>query len=182
VDGGASAAGVTLTLAVLVALAAGLLIPAGIAKLRAPGVARTALGLPRRAEPWVRVLGVAELGLAVTVLATAMRPAVAVLGLAYVAFTAVAVRQRSRGESCGCFGASDTPTGWHHVLLDGVAALSVITAAVLGVPSARVLLGDAPFAGAPLVVAGAIAVVSLQLLITALPDLATARRTAGGSA
>lgn len=179
-DGGSGAA-VTLTLAVLVALAAGLLVPAGIAKLRAPGVARAALGLPRRTEPWVRVLGVAELGLAVAVLATAARPVVAALGLAYVAFTAVALRQRARGASCGCFGASDTPTGLHHVLLDGAAGATVLAAAAVGVPPAVELLADAPLAGVPLVVAGAIAVVSLQLLITALPELATARRTAGGS-
>ncbi|WP_052668316.1 MauE/DoxX family redox-associated membrane protein [Nitriliruptor alkaliphilus] len=171
----------TLTLAVLVALAAGLLVPAGIAKLRAPGVARAALGLPRRTEPWVRTLGVAELGLAAAVLATAARPAVAALGVAYVAFTAVALRQRARGASCGCFGASDTPTGWHHVLLDGVAAAVVMAAAVVGVRPASHLLTDAPLAGVPLLAAGAIAVASLQLVITALPDLATARRTAGGS-
>jgi hypothetical protein len=169
------------SLAVLVALAAGLLVPAGVAKLRDPAVARTALGLPRRAELLVRAIGGGELLLAAAVLLVASRPLVAALGLAYAAFTVVAVRQRARGASCGCFGATETPTGWHHVLLDGGAAVSAAVAAVAGVPPVVDLLGDAPLAGIPLLVAGGAAVVSLQLLITALPELAVARRTAGGS-
>jgi hypothetical protein len=178
---GAGGSAVATALAVLVAVAAGLLVPAGVAKLRAPGVARTALGLPVRADGLVRLLGVGELALATAVLLTAWRPLLVVLAGAYVAFTAVAVRQRSRGESCGCFGASDAPTGWHHVLLDGLAAVAVAAAALVAVPSALTLVVDAPLAGVPLLVAGVVAVVSVQLVVTALPDLAAARRTAGGA-
>lgn len=181
-DVGVSPDGVlAVALAVLVALAAGLLVPAGIAKLRDPAVAREALSLPRRAEPAVRLIGVGELALAVAVLATGAWPVVAALALTYAAFTLVASRQRARGASCGCFGASQTPTGWHHVLLDGAAAMVAATAALVGVASAADLLGAAPLAGVLLVVAGAVAVVTLQQLITTLPDLAVARRTAGGS-
>jgi hypothetical protein len=167
-------------LTVLVALAAGLLVPAGVAKLRAPVVAREALGLPARIEPLVRLLGAGELLLAATVLATGARPAVLLLALAYGTFTVVALRQRSRGQSCGCFGASDTPTGWHHVLLDGAAALVATVAAIGGIAAPVTLLAGAPLAGLPLLLAGGVAVLSLQLLITALPDLAAARRTVGG--
>lgn len=182
VDGGLmSESGLAAALAVLVALAAGLLVPAGVAKLRAPDVAREALGLPRRADSAVRLLGGIELLLAVAVLSTGARAAVAVLGLAYAGFTAVAVRQRARGASCGCFGATRTPTGWHHVLLDGAAALSAVMAVIVGVPSAIELMADAPLGGVPLVLGGAVAVATLQLLITALPELVAARRTAGGS-
>lgn len=173
--------GLAVTLAVLVALAAGLLVPAGIAKLRDPAVAREALSLPRRAEPAVRLIGVGELVLAVAVLATGAWQVVAALALTYAAFTLVASRQRARGASCGCFGASQTPTGWHHVLLDGAAAVAVAAAAVVGVVPATELVAAAPLGGVLLVAAGAVAVVSLQQLITTLPDLAVARRTAGGS-
>jgi hypothetical protein len=179
VDVGGSA--VATVLAVLVAVAAGLLVPAGIAKLRSPAVARTALGLPLRADGLVRMLGAGELVLAAAVLVTAVRPLLALLAAAYLAFTAVALRQRSRGASCGCFGASATPTGWHHVLLDAGAALAVGAATVVGVPSAASLVADAPLAGVPLLVAGVVAVATVQLLITALPELAAARRTAGGA-
>lgn len=181
-DAGGSLEGVVaVALAVLVALAAGLLVPAGIVKLRDPSVARTALGLPRRAEPAVRLLGAGELALAAVVLTTGVWPAVAALALAYGGFTAVALRQRAEGASCGCFGASQTPTGWHHVLLDGGAALTALAAALVGVPSARELVVAAPLTGVLLVVAGVVAVVTLQQLITTLPELATARRSAGGT-
>lgn len=181
-DGGLNGTGVAPeVLAVLVALAAGLLVPAGFAKLRAPAVAREALGLSQRVEPAVRVLGVGELLLAGAVLLSGSRAFVAVLAVAYVGFTLVALRQRARGASCGCFGASQTPTGWHHVLLDGAAASAALAAAVIGVPSAVQLVGTGPLGGIPLLVAGAIAVASLQLTITALPDLAATRRTVGGS-
>lgn len=174
--------GVTaVALAVLVALAAGLLVPAGIAKLRDPAVAREALGLPRRAEPGVRVLGIGELVLAAAVLTTAALPVVGLLAAAYAGFTVVALRQRSKGASCGCFGASETPTGWHHVLLDGGAALAAVGATLVGVPSAVQLVTADPLVGGATLAAGVAAVVTLQLLITALPELAAARRTAGGS-
>lgn len=180
-DGGSGIdGGVVPVLTVLVVLAAGLLVPAGIAKLRDPAVAREALGLPARIEPLVRLLGAGELVLAAAVLATGARPAIVALALTYAGFTVVALRQRSRGESCGCFGASETPTGWHHVLLDGTAALVAAAAAVVGTAAPVALLADAPLSGVPLLLGAGVAVLTLQLLITALPDLAAARRTAGG--
>lgn len=172
---------VATVLAVSVAVAAGLLVPAGIAKLRSPAVARTALGLPLRADVLVRLLGAGELVVAAAVLVSATRAVLAVLAVTYLVFTAVALRQRSRGASCGCFGASATPTGWHHVVLDAGAALAVGAALVVGVPSAAALVANAPLAGVPLLIAGAVAVATVQLLITALPELAAVRRTAGGA-
>jgi hypothetical protein len=182
--GGGSGLGgaAVLTLTVLVALGAGLLVPAGVAKLRAPAVAREALGLPRRTEPLVRVLGVGELALATLVLVTGARLSVVALAGAYAAFTLVALRQRARGASCGCFGASQAPTGWHHVLLDGAVALTASGAAVVGIAPVTDLLVDAPLGGVPLVLGAAVAVAALQLTITALPELADVRRTAGGTA
>lgn len=176
VDGGAVVA-----LTALVALVAGLLVPAGIAKLRDPSVAREALGLPRGSGPLVRAIGAGELALAGLVLATGARLAVAALAATYTVFTVVALRQRSRGESCGCFGASDAPTGWHHVALDGAAAATAGIAAVVGTVPVTDLFAGAPLAGIPLLFGAFVAVAALQLTITALPDLADARRTAGGS-
>lgn len=172
---------VAVALTVLVALVAGLLVPAGIAKLRDPSVAREALGLPRSALPLVRAIGVGELVLAALVLLTGARLVVAALAVTYAVFTVVALRQRSRGESCGCFGASDAPTGWHHVLLDGAAALTAAAAAVVGPAPVTELFAGGPLAGVPLLLGAVVAIAALQLTITALPDLAAARRTAGGS-
>jgi hypothetical protein len=176
VDGGA-----VVVLTVLVALVAGLLVPAGVAKLRDPSVAREALGLPRGSQPLVRILGAGELLLAALVLLTGGRLFVAVLAVTYAVFTAVALRQRSRGESCGCFGASQSPTGWHHVLLDGGAALTAGIAAAVGIAPVAALFVGAPLGGVPLALGAVVAIAALQLSTTALPDLAVARRTAGGS-
>ncbi|MEX1164094.1 MAG: MauE/DoxX family redox-associated membrane protein [Nitriliruptor sp.] len=178
---GGDSGAVALTLGVMVAVASGLLVPAGIAKLRAPAVAREALGLPIGAERLVRLLGAGELALAAVVLTTGAGPAVALLAVTYLAFTGVALRQRSRGESCGCFGASDTPTGWHHVIVDAAAAAAAGAAVLVGVPSAVTLIAGGPLAGVPTLVAGLVAVAAVQVVITALPDLATARRAAGGA-
>lgn len=182
-DGSLSPDGpVVVALTVLVVLAAGLLVPAGIAKLRDPAVAREALGLPGRAAPLVRLIGAGELALAAAVLATGARPAVVAIALTYAGFTLVATRQRSRGASCGCFGATETPTGWHHVLVDAAIALAAGAAALVGTPAPATLLADAPMAGVPLGVGVLVATASLQLVITALPELADARRTAAGGA
>jgi hypothetical protein len=169
-------------LQVVALVAAGLLVPAGLAKLRRPEAVRRALGgglLARDAV--VRAIGAGELLLAAWILLDGSRASVAALGLTYAAFAVVAVRQQRRGAGCGCFGATTTPTGWAHVVLDLSAVIAAGGLVVLDAATgaAPLILAAGPVAGPALVVAGATAVVAAQLVLTALPDLAVARRRTG---
>ena len=186
--GGAVAPGDTLaiTLAVLVAVAAGLLVPAGIAKLRAPAVAREALGAPAAVgDTAIRALGAGELLLAAGVLLVGGPIVVGALALTYLGFTVVAARQRSRGESCGCFGVeADAPTSIGHVLLDGAVVVIAVAAVAVGAPSLLALTAaDGSLLSVPFLLGVVVATACAQLLLTALPDLADAARrgAAGGS-
>jgi hypothetical protein len=169
---------------VLVTIAAALLVPAGVAKLRHPAVAREALGAPARiGDGSVRLLGVGELLLAAAVLIVGGTVPVALLAGTYLGFTAVAARQRSRGESCGCFGVeADAPTGLGHVAVDALAATAAAVGAVLALPSllSAVLADPSPLV-APLLLGVVVATASAQMLLTALPDLLAAQRETGGA-
>jgi hypothetical protein len=172
-------------LEVVVIIAAGLLVPAGVAKLRHPEIAREALGLGRwTRDELVRSVGAGELLLASWVLLDGGRAATATLAITYAAFTGVAARQRQRGASCGCFGGAGSPTSWTHLALDLTAALAAATLAITSasVGAVQVVLGAGPLEAVTLLVAGAAAVATAQLVLTALPELAAARRrtTTGG--
>lgn len=184
-DGGGGTA-ITDVVSVLVVVAAGLLVPAGVAKLRDPWVARQALGLPARATALVRAIGVGELVLAALVLTVGGPALVGLLAATYLAFAVVAARQRSKGASCGCFGASEGPTTLGHVVLNVIAATAAGVGALVGTRTVPALLADAPLAGIPLLAAGVVAVATAQLSITTLPEVLTAARrsspTAGGDA
>lgn len=176
-DGGGLAADVV---AVVVVLAAGLLIPAGIAKLRDPRAAGQALGLPRRAAAsLVRAVGAGELVLAGLVLVVGGPVLAGVLAATYLGFTGVAMRQRSKGASCGCFGATSSPTTLGHVAMNLLAALAAGTGAAIGAaPALADLVAGAPLAGVPFLIGAAVAVAAAQITITTLPEvLAAARRT-----
>jgi hypothetical protein len=168
-------------LGVVVALAAGLLLPAGVAKLRDPRIAIEALGLRRRGHrAVVRLVGAGELLLAAWVLFGGGRAATAVLALTYGAFTSVAARQRRRGAGCGCFGSDSSPTSRVHLGLNLIAAAAAGTLTITGATVAPVQLmaGAGPLEAMALLLAGGAAVVSAQLVLTALPELALARRRA----
>jgi hypothetical protein len=168
-------------LQVVALIAAGLLIPAGITKLRRPGIARRALGDgPLGRDAVVRAIGSGELLLAGWVLLDGSRTSIAALALVYAAFAVVAGWQRRRGAGCGCFGESATPTGRTHVLLDltVAAAAGGLVAIDAATGAGPLLVAAGPLAGAALLLAGATAVAAAQLMLTALPDLAAARRGA----
>lgn len=172
----------------LAAVAALLLVPAGIAKLRDPARARTALGWGGRAGGLLlRGVGAGELVLAAGVLLLGGPIAHAVLGATYLAFAVVAARQRAAGADCGCFGGPATaPTGVAHVAVNVGAALVAGAAALLAAPAAvtvAVALGPAAAILGVLLVA---ATVSVHALLTASPELHAARRaepalTVGGA-
>ncbi|GGI09058.1 MauE/DoxX family redox-associated membrane protein [Egicoccus halophilus] len=168
-------------LLVAVVLGAGLLLPAGLAKLRRPQDAGDALGWRgARARLLVRTIGAGELGLAVLVLVVGGRLPLVGLALAYGAFTLVAARQWRRGASCGCFGQAAAPAGPLHVTIDAVVTVAAAVAALapnlalLGSPAAGLGLAALPTLVAA--VLALVAVASLQQLLGALPDLRAATR------
>ena len=94
----------------------------------------------------------------------------------YGFFAAVAVRLARSAPStpCGCLGASETPAGVSHVVLDVSCALFALVAAFGERPIA--VLADQPLAGIPflaLVLCGAWAA---TLAVDGLPALRTAVR------
>jgi uncharacterized protein YjeT (DUF2065 family) len=108
------------------------LVVSGVAKIAAPSSAAAMLSAVagRRVPPGAgRVVGVGEIGLGAIALA-GWRPAVVVVGAAYVGFAAIAEVARRRGvPSCGCFGAAEAPPGATHVALDLVSAAVAFAAA-----------------------------------------------------
>lgn len=118
-------------------VAAALLVVAGVAKLRRPaptGLALARVGLPG-SDLVVRCLGLVEVAAAIDALAFGRWTAlpVAVLYLAFAAFTAVQVRRaRTTGEAadCGCFGDDGAPVDGTHVALNvALAAAAAATVA-----------------------------------------------------
>ncbi|WP_345712259.1 MauE/DoxX family redox-associated membrane protein [Kineococcus glutinatus] len=160
-----------------------LLLVAARAKLLRPASTAQALrtqGLPS-ATALVRLLGAAEVALAVAALAE-VPGAAALVACAYAAFTGfvlLALLRRRPLSSCGCFGEPDLPpTAAHAVvtaLLATAAAAVALTGGAAGVPG---LVGAG--AGAALAAgAAAVLVCWLALLaLTALPRLVAARRPA----
>jgi hypothetical protein len=169
--------GVAAAVQVLALLGAGLLVPAGVAKLRRPADAADALGWrSARAHVAVRTIGLGELALAVTVVAVGGRLAAAVLALTYLAFAGVAFLQRRRGASCGCFGQAEAPAGLLHVAVNVVVATAAAVASLGSVPVAVGThlrdLGTGTGLLAALVIV--VAVATVQQLLTGLPELRAA--------
>lgn len=167
-------------------LAAALLLAgAGAAKLGSP---TAAAGMLRRAgwrwlgtaaaRTLVRAGGVVELAVGLVAIATGSRPASALLAACYLTFLIVAARLLRRGQraSCGCFGATDSPVGAGHLVVNAI-AVGLAIAATVRAPGP---LGGR-FHGS--VLAGAVSLGQAVLLaylaflsITALPALTAARR------
>ncbi len=106
------------------AVAAIVLCVAGIAKLRSPGTAATALGVP---PGLVRAFSVYELALGAGALAwTVLSPLLALTYLGLAGLTAVLAR---RAQSCGCFGEGDAPASVVQSVLSVALALASVAAA-----------------------------------------------------
>ena len=127
----------------------------GMAKVLRPGNTVHALrGLRLPASPsGVRLLAVAEIGVAVGALAGGGRLAWLLVAGAYLGFACFVVLALWRGgavSSCGCFGAPDTPPTAVHVLVT-TAASAVALAAALGDPPGPLpgALADLPLLGLP---------------------------------
>lgn len=169
----------------LVLLAAGLLVLAGLAKLRVPDGAMATLHRLRLPSGRVaaRVLGLGEVLLGVTVALVGGWPAALAIAVAYTAFTVVAAWQRSQQLDCGCFGTSATAVTSTHVALDAVAAV----AGLAGLAAPPWSLADiAADAGGLALAAGLLTVAVgawlLQVLLTRAADRQVLTPAAGRSA
>jgi Methylamine utilisation protein MauE len=155
------------------AAAAGLMLLAGLAKLRSPGPAQAALsafGLP--AGPMLaRGIGAAEATVGALCLLAPGRPATIALAAAYLALGAATGVRLARGERqapCGCFGNS-AALHLGHLLLN-LAFAAVAAAAFLAPPTSLAqMLGRGP--AALVLVAGVGCSIYLALALLALfPD------------
>lgn len=167
-----------LLVAILGWVAAVVLVLAGAAKLRAPGGTADALRAARlpAAPALVRLLGAAEVGIGVAVLAAGGPvPAVAAAVL-YAAFTAFVLRQRGEaGAVCGCFGTDRTLVTDTHVVVNAVATVVLAAnAAMSAAPVARLTSGDPPVASVATAVLVVVAAWSIRLALTAGAELSAA--------
>lgn len=147
----------------------------GTAKVIRPANTSHALrSLRLPAAPFaVRLLAVAEIGVAVGALAGGGRYAWLLVAGAYLGFACFVVLAMSRGgpvSSCGCFGAPDTPPTLAHVLVT-VAASAVALATAVGHPTGPLFsaLADMPLLGLPFLLATACCVWFAHAAVTALP-------------
>jgi hypothetical protein len=159
---------------------AGILAVGGLAKLRGPEATvpmLRALGLP--ASPLLaRALGLVEVavGVAASLLGGwALAAAVAVL---FLVFTIAVLRLRAGGEavSCGCFGRSSAPPTMIHAVVDAVAALVAVAAAVTDAPGFLSMRPDLPAAGLSQLGLTVLAVWLGVALLTVLPEALVAAR------
>ena len=114
------------------AVAALVLIVAGVAKLRAPAPAAAALhelGVTAAALS-IRAFATGEIVLGVWALVAPTSVAAIALACCYVAFAVLALLLASRRAGCGCFGEGDFPASRAQALLSAVLAVVSAAAAV----------------------------------------------------
>ena len=149
----------------VVAVAAILLIGAGLAKLHSPAHTAGALAASglTAGNGLVRGLAMIEVALGAAALVVGTRPALVAVAVAYVGFALFVAQARLRRLpvlSCGCFASPDLPPRWRHAGLN--AAASAVTLAA-GAPGP--LLGATGREGfAQFLLAGT---VTLLILVTA---------------
>lgn len=157
----------TALVAVVTALAAGLLILAGAIKLRAPASAALALGLRR--SPWrawlAGGLGAGEVLLGTVGLLVGGPVGFLALATGQVGLLGAAASRHRRGRSCGCFGTAARVGGAHLVVL-AVGALAAVGAAVRSAPTALGVVAVDPWPGVLLLVLLGLGVGLVRVLMT----------------
>ncbi|HEX2154977.1 MAG TPA: MauE/DoxX family redox-associated membrane protein [Acidimicrobiia bacterium] len=160
-------------------IAAALLVVSGGSKLWDPAPTRGALvssGLP--SGPWTApALGIAEIlaGLAGTLVGGWASLTVAAIYLAFAGFVAYALLRKIPLQSCGCFGRTDTPPTWGHLVFNVVSAGAAVGVSVVN-SAPFDLLADQPLWGLPYLGFVALGVWVVYLLLAELPQLAEAGR------
>jgi hypothetical protein len=155
------------------AVAAGLLAVAGVAKVRVPQSAASALQATRRRGGLVavRAFGILELSTGALAL---IRPGPVVAGvgaalyLGFVVLVGYWIRGPDRPASCGCLGGGDTPPGAVHLAVNVFAAGTMLAAAVMGVEPVWQLGRDGPATGS---LVAALAALATYLAAEGLPAL-----------
>jgi hypothetical protein len=152
------------------AVAAGVLCVAGLAKLRSPAPATRALaslGLPGGAGA-IRAFAIAELGLGAWALISPTPLAAAFLACVYAGFTVLTLALWRRAQSCGCFGADGAPAAPLQAVLS--ALLAAACAAAAGSPRGLSWILERPMGTVAVLVLGtAVAVYGTVLAYSELP-------------
>ena len=173
------------TLAGPLAIAAVLLIGAGIAKARSPlDTARALQGVGIGATAVVvRIAAVLEAGVGVLALLVGSHVVAALVAISYLAFAVFVIRTLRADapiSSCGCFGKVDTPPSRVHIVIDGAVAALAAAIAVTGADvSLPAILPDQPLLGLPFLLLVAIGTGLVFVAFTALPRTLAAVGRAG---
>lgn len=114
-------------------VATGVLIVAGLAKLRSPSATASSLRELRVPSPLVsaRLLGAYEVVLGVAAFVFGSPILWGLVGLSYISFTGFvlwALGDKSRVGSCGCFGREDTPATNGHLVFNATAGAIALLA------------------------------------------------------
>lgn len=141
---------------------------AGIAKLRAPAVAASALsaaGVPVGSLA-VRAFALVELGLGMWCLLAPAVPGLILLGSLYAGFAALTLVLVRRRSACGCFGDGGAPASIVQSIVSLALALAAFAAVAWPPPS---LLTKSPASGAVLSIGIAGSAYAIVLAYTQLP-------------
>lgn len=160
-------------------IAAALLVMSGGSKLVDPAPTRGALetaGLPH--GPWTApLLGIVEIGAAVTgtILGGWVSGLVAAVYAGFAGFVAYALVRDVPLQSCGCFGRTNTPPTWGHLVFNLTAVAAAVGVAIGGGVPLDVLF-DQPLMGIPYLGFVGIGVWVVYLLLAELPRVLMAAR------
>ena len=165
------------------AVAALLLVLAGVAKARRPADTVVALRAARvpASSALVRAGALAELTVGIAALVNGSRATAVLVALSYAAFTAfvvMALRRSTPLASCGCFGKPDTPPTWTHVVITTAATFAALVVAAdpgAGLPD---VLKRQPYAGVPFVLLLLCGTLLAYVAMSTLPRSSTLVRDA----
>ncbi len=166
----------------LVCAAALLLAAAGLAKLRRPASARSALaaaGIPGagRLTPKLanRLSGTAELAIALLALLVGGRVGAALIAAAFTVLAGLSARMMAieSGQDCGCFAKPVAVSHWH-TAVNLCCALAGLIALARPDGSLLARFGQQPMTASALLLAAAVLGYLGYLLMTALPELSAA--------
>ena len=155
-----------------IAVAAIVLVVAGLAKLRTPdgalrALAAAGLSLPAAA---VRIAALSELAISALVLLAPGRATCALLAAGYATLALVAGALARRGAACGCFGDDDAPATAAHVALSAVLALLAGAGVAWPPHGIAWLVAAAPGVAGPLALGIAGAAYATVVIYTELPS------------
>jgi hypothetical protein len=150
----------------------------------ATGAMRDAgLPVPFRGRPYGGIaLGVVEGAVGLVALAVPAWWAATALGAFYAALAGFVwtLRRRDSTAGCGCFGASTTPPGTAHLVLNAAGAVTALTAAVVGVPDIVEVFDEGIGVAVPYI--GLLAIGAATVLVAPALSAELSRARAGGAA